>query len=297
MMPSRSGRRAGTSICGRRTAHSRPTWCRSHADVQDGWRESQSSPYLQPHFPASISSFPFWRNWNTAVAASTLPGFLSGCHSRKSARNSFMRASLGSTSRSFISFASASAFAFSTSGLLDAAAPSFGALANPPPSAEAAWILPTEELQLVAEERLRAEPLALRLLLFLPLLLDLERLRERLLLFFFFPLLLELLSEEEELFRRRGFRLRERLTLLTLPPPFLFSKSISRIAREPACGDRVRLGAAGTAADPSASGRGRCALHLTHSKRFMKLRSEQFSQYQSRLLSSSPNLPAPVWPM
>mmetsp|Transcript_67797 Transcript_67797/g.201711 ORF Transcript_67797/g.201711 Transcript_67797/m.201711 type:complete len:230 (+) Transcript_67797:585-1274(+) len=138
-----------------------------------------------------------------------------------------MRASLGSTSRSFMSFASASAFASSISGLAvtstaaeAGAAPAASALPAAPPT-------PTElALLLSLRERLRRRRARF---------LDFDRLRP------FFLLLLSLrdellllLLEEAPLLLR--FALLERLAL---HPPLC--KSMSRMAREPACGDKVRL--------------------------------------------------------
>mmetsp|Transcript_49861 Transcript_49861/g.120079 ORF Transcript_49861/g.120079 Transcript_49861/m.120079 type:complete len:220 (-) Transcript_49861:953-1612(-) len=60
--------------------------------------------------------FPFCRNWKTAVAISILSGFLSGCHSRRSRRNSFARCSFGSTFFSIVSFASTCFLASAISG-------------------------------------------------------------------------------------------------------------------------------------------------------------------------------------
>merc|ERR1719507_1970125 len=242
---------------------------------------------------ASISSFPFCKNWKTAVATSTLPGFLSGCHCLRSARNSFMRASLGSTSRNCISFVSASALAFSTSGQAAAAdsrsaaavaAPVDDAVVSAPPAPPG----PLASLPLSLSEELAllsAEPLSFFLLFFL---------------FRLLPLL-ERSSEEEEFLLRR-LRLRERLTLPLLllthggTPRLPFN--ISRMAREPACGESERLGISmpmdAWYNPPSILVRGRNALHLKHSKRFTKLRSEQFSHHQSRLRSSSPSFPPKV---
>lgn len=39
----------------------------------------------------AMRALPFCRNWNTMVATSNLSGFLSGCHVRRSARNSLSR--------------------------------------------------------------------------------------------------------------------------------------------------------------------------------------------------------------
>merc|ERR1712087_844929 len=68
----------------------------------------------------SINDLPFCRNWNTAVATSTLSGFLSGCHPRNNFFQFANLASFGSFLHS-INFWSTSAFALSTS--LEAATP------------------------------------------------------------------------------------------------------------------------------------------------------------------------------
>lgn len=60
--------------------------------------------------------FPFCRNWKTAVAMSILSGFLSGCHSRRSKRNSFARASFGSTFFITVSLANTCFLAWAISG-------------------------------------------------------------------------------------------------------------------------------------------------------------------------------------
>mmetsp|Transcript_33866 Transcript_33866/g.79184 ORF Transcript_33866/g.79184 Transcript_33866/m.79184 type:complete len:205 (+) Transcript_33866:18-632(+) len=166
---------------------------------------------------ASSSCLPFCRNWNTAVATSTLSGFLSGCHSRRRVRHSFMRWSLDSTSFSLRSFSRASAFALSTSGFVG----SFGSLLE--------LLLLLEELF----ERLLALPFALASLLLPPsALADLGR--DRLLLFPDLRELRLLLLLEELLF------LEERSLELLRPPP----ASTWRTALEPACGEKVLRGAA-----------------------------------------------------
>jgi len=227
------------------------------------------------------------------VATSTLSGFLSGCHSRKRARHSFIRASFGSTDFNFKSLSKASAFAFSISG-------------DPLPAEICALGADSELGPLDAFADAPVGPLAtvellLRELLLLELLLVVEWLRERFFFEFFFCffflvrlLLVELPLLVEWLFDRRFFdcflafldRLRERLIC-----PFL---SISRIARDPACGDKVRRGGPTlTVVSPSLRGRG--AWHLKQLKRLTKLRSPQ-TQYQSRLLSSSSLPPLQPFP-
>jgi len=227
-----------------------------------------------------------------------------------------MRASLGSTSRNCISFVSASALAFSTSGQAAAAdsrsaaavaAPVDDAVVSAPPAPPG----PLASLPLSLSEELAllsAEPLSFFLFFFLLLsrLPDLDWVLEerRLFRLLFFLRLLPLLerSSEEEEFLLRRLRLRERLTLPLLllahggTPRLPFN--ISRMAREPACGESVRLGISmpmdAWYNPPSIVVRGRNALHLKHSKRFTKLRSEQFSHHQSRLRSSSPSFPPKV---
>mmetsp|Transcript_23240 Transcript_23240/g.65311 ORF Transcript_23240/g.65311 Transcript_23240/m.65311 type:complete len:262 (+) Transcript_23240:1113-1898(+) len=184
-----------------------------------------------------------------------------------------MRASRFSISFSFNSFSRTSALAFSTSGF-DGAAVEASALSAPESLEE-------ESPSLLSEERPRFFFFFVRFRFFL----SSEELEE-----------LSLLSLRgrftEGLLRFRD-RLRDRLPPASPPPfPSARCRNISRIAREPAWGESARRGGGGGKATGAApSSRGRCALHLKHSKRLTKLRSPQPSQYQSRLRSSSSSFP------
>mmetsp|Transcript_66421 Transcript_66421/g.194819 ORF Transcript_66421/g.194819 Transcript_66421/m.194819 type:complete len:262 (-) Transcript_66421:707-1492(-) len=224
---------------------------------------------------ASSTCLPFCRNWKTAVATSVRAGFLSGCHSRRSARKSFIRCSLGWTPFSFMSCCKASPFAFSTSG--SAAADD---------EAAALLVCSTQQLlllELLSTERLLPELLPLLdLFLFLPFFFFF---------FFFLPSLLEelalLLDFEPELLR---FLLLPRELLDAGEPPARCALKASRMARAPAWGDSVRRGAIIVSRGASRSSpidEARGSLHLKHSKRFTKLRSLHLEHIQSRLLSSS----------
>mmetsp|Transcript_33584 Transcript_33584/g.62938 ORF Transcript_33584/g.62938 Transcript_33584/m.62938 type:complete len:231 (+) Transcript_33584:75-767(+) len=225
-----------------------------------------------------MRSLPFCRNWNTAVATSCCSGFLSGCHLRSRIRNSFRRFSFGSTSFSFISFSSASALAFSISGFVSLGlSGSSSSFSSECPAL--ALLLDRTDAELSESEEL----LLLSFLCFF------------FFRFFFLWLLLEELLEGLFLFR---LRLLEGLCCgggpaPPSPRPFLY---ISLMALDPACGDRLRFGA-GTGTwgikGVSPTSGGFAALHLKHSKRFMKLRSPQLLQYQSLLRSSSWSPPGP----
>mmetsp|Transcript_26223 Transcript_26223/g.74577 ORF Transcript_26223/g.74577 Transcript_26223/m.74577 type:complete len:413 (-) Transcript_26223:230-1468(-) len=199
---------------------------------------------LRAHVAKLRSCLPFWRNWNTAVATSTLSGFLSGCQFRSNNRHSLARCSFGSMDCNLVKFFSASNLASSIS---------FDSLTSPSPAPPEA-----SPPALLFRLRLRLRP-PLLLDEIVSLLLDFERLLERclgflcflpFLLFFFFFLLPELLELSEDAPADELLLLLLLLLFTLLLLLFAVSEAAScwlpplkhsRMAREPAWGDQERL--------------------------------------------------------
>mmetsp|Transcript_46506 Transcript_46506/g.129433 ORF Transcript_46506/g.129433 Transcript_46506/m.129433 type:complete len:243 (+) Transcript_46506:195-923(+) len=208
----------------------------------------------------STNFLPFCKNWNTAVATSTLSGFLSGCHALRSFRHSRRRSSLGSTFCKALNFSSASIFASLTScGSVEDSCSSFSGVIV------FFWSSFASLLRL----RLRLRLLSFLLFdffafffFFLALLLDellIVELLDVLAFFFFLPLFFWLFEDAELADERERDREREADLSFAAPAaapsfaPFSLSLNSSLMAREPAWGDKARFGRMGTpAARPGA---------------------------------------------